>query len=189
MTPRARPSRRAARLRRHAPRLALVAVVVLLVALDRAGWLGGPPPDDVAVYDGVTAAVVAVIDGDTLEIGMPDARAGRPATRVRLWGVDCPERPGPEGGGEPGAGEATDLARRLAEGRLVTLRVEPHRTRGRYGRLLAHAVLDHGRTLNEALLDAGLARADERWPHERLRPYASAERRARDARRGIWSDG
>ena len=69
----------------------------------------------------------------------------------------------------------------------MTLTLEPHRTRGSFGRLLAHAQLPDGSSLNEALLAAGLARADDRWPHSLVGRYAQLERIARREGLGIWS--
>jgi endonuclease YncB( thermonuclease family) len=65
--------------------------------------------------------------------------------------------------------------------------LEAHRTRGSYGRLLAYVELPEGGDLGAALLQAGLARADDRWPHARLDWYDRIERRARHEGVGIWS--
>jgi micrococcal nuclease len=113
----------------------------------------------------------------------------RPTTRVRLWGVDCPEHGRDGQPDEPLADEATTLARALAQEEMVTLWLEPHRTRGHYGRVLAHVELPEGRMLNEALLEEGLARAEERWPHGRLTRYAQVEQSARRRGVGRWSNG
>ena len=39
-----------------------------------------------------------------------------------------------------------------------------------------------------ALLGEGLARAEGRWGHDRIQPYADRERAARRTRIGMWSD-
>lgn len=167
---------------------ALAALLAGLVVADRSGWLLARVPDDMAVFDGAEVRVARVIDGDTIEVEARDPRNGRPATHVRLWGIDCPERPGPRRpAGEPFAEQARALARSLAGGERVLLRLEPHRTRDAHGRLLAHVQLPDGSSLNEALLEAGLARADERWPHALLARYAQVEQSARRAGVGVWS--
>ena len=135
----------------------------------------------------VAYCVARIIDGDTLEIEVPDPVHRRSTTRVRLWGVDCPEPAGPDRAGEPLADEARALTRSLAQGRMVTLTLESHRTRGTRQRILAHVELPDGTSLNEALLTAGLARADDRWPHAQLGRYAQAQRAARKDALGIWS--
>jgi endonuclease YncB( thermonuclease family) len=47
--------------------------------------------------------------------------------------------------------------------------------------------VEDGRVLNEALLAAGLARPDERWPHARMRRYAQVAHAARRTGVGVWS--
>ena len=181
-------SRAAARFRpRRWPWLVAAALLAVVIVADRSGWLLVGRDDDMAVYHGGTARVARVIDGDTLEIEIPDHLHRRPVTQVRLWGVDCPETAGRNHPAEPFAGEARDLTQSLTAGGPVTLTLEPHRARGSFGRLLAHVELADGSSLNEALLAAGLARADDRWPHALLGRYAQLERAARREGIGIWS--
>ncbi len=160
-------------------------VAVLLVLADRNGLLT-EAGDEVARYDGKTFVVTRVIDGDTLELDVPDG--DERTTRVRLWGVDTPEkaRRDPPRPAEPFAEEATDLTRRLTQGQRVRLTLEPHRVRGNYGRLLAFMELPDGTFLNEALLATGLARADDRWSHRHVKRFESLERDAREAKKGLW---
>jgi micrococcal nuclease len=162
----------------------LVAAVLLLLA-DRSGLLL-EAGDDVARYNGQWFTVVRVVDGDTLQIDVSDA--GEATTRVRLWGVDTPEmaRRDPPKPAEPFAQEATDLSRRLVEGQKVRLTLEDHRLRGNYGRLLAFVELPDDTMLNEALILAGLARADDRWSHRHLEHFKALEREAKQAGRGLW---
>lgn len=182
-------SRRSRRFRRRRwPILLVIAVLVVLIVADRRGWLLIEQPDEMTRYHGRSFVVVRVIDGDTFEFDAADPLQRRPTTRVRLWGVDCPEaaRPGrPDG--EPWADEATAFVRSEVSGGPVTLLLESHRVRGSYGRVLAHVDTADGALLNELLLLEGLAEADDRWPHHELARYEQAERKARDAGRGIWS--
>jgi endonuclease YncB( thermonuclease family) len=181
-----------ARIRRPARRrwlwLAAVVALGLVVIADRSGWLLARHSDDLSVYDGVAVEVVRVIDGDTLEIGLPDALHDRPTTRVRLCGIDCPETARPGRPAEPLAEAAADLTRHLVAGKLVVLRLEPDRTRGAFGRVLAHVQLPDGGSLNERLLEAGLAVVDERSPHAMLVRYAQVENTARRQKIGLWSE-
>ena len=159
---------------------------MVLVAADRAGWLlydGG----DWGRYDGASFMVTQVVDGDTLYIDVPDA--DQPSTRVRLWGVNAPElaRPDLDRQAQPFAVEATDLVRELCNDQPVRLHLEPHKTRGKYGRLLAYVELSDGTLLNERLLSQGLARADGRFSHRWVERFASLETQARHNRVGIWS--
>lgn len=162
-----------------------MALVVGLFLADRWGLLvyGGA---DAARYDGRSFQVVAVIDGDTLDLDAPDGRHA--TTRLRLWGVDTPEAAYDARPAEPGAAAATQRTAELAYGQSVTVRLEPHRLRGRYGRLLAYVILPDGTVLNERLLSEGLARADDRWPHRDVDRYAQLEAQAQREGRGLWGE-
>jgi endonuclease YncB( thermonuclease family) len=163
-------------------------VLGLVVVLDRGGVLSQQGGDH-RRYHEKWFAVARVLDGDTLDVAIRDGRY--PNTRVRLWGVDCPEMHFDDQGQahpEPRAVEATDYVRELLEGRRVRLILEPHSTRGRHGRLLAYVELEDGGVLNERLLLEGLARADRRFPHRHMQRYQTLEEQARSRRAGIWSD-
>ena len=82
-------------------------------------WAEGPRPGEVIV-----ARVARVVDGDTLDLAV----RGHPV-RVRLLGVDTPER------GQPGWAQARDsLALRLGNRARCTVGPRP---RDAFGRLLA----------------------------------------------------
>ncbi len=172
---------------RRWPWFIVVAALIALIVADRNGWLLVRHADDMATYHGARAQVVRVIDGDTIEIDIPDPREDRPVTRLRLWGVDCPELAKADQPAEPFADEAAALTRSLADGQVILLRLESHRTRGEYGRLLAHVDLPDGSSLNEALLSGGYAEADDRWPHSLLGRYAQLQRTACRQSVGLWS--
>ncbi|MEM0913112.1 MAG: thermonuclease family protein [Planctomycetota bacterium] len=176
----------ASRRRRRLILFAVVAALAGLVAADRNGWLL-VPTDDRARYHGTTARVIAVLDGDTIEVDVPDGQYR--TTRIRLWGVDTPEVGKIELGtpDEPGAAEAEAATRRWADGQDVTLELEPHSTRGHYGRLLAYVRLPEGDLLNERLLLEGLARADGRFAHHREQRFALLEEQARKRGLGLWA--
>ncbi len=167
--------------------LIVVLVLIALIVADHSGWLLVRHADDLATYHGVRAQVVRVIDGNTVEIDIPDPREDRPVTRLRLWGVDCPDLAKPGQPAEPFADEAAATTRSLVDGQVISLRLESHRTRGEYGRLLAHVELPDGSSLNEALLAGGYAEADDRWPHSLLGRYAQLQRTARRQSVGLWS--
>lgn len=184
------------RRRRWAIAVGLLLAGSVLGWLDRAGW-GWYEGDAADRYEGARVRVVEVIDGDTFDARLQAGGGGSAVVRIRLWGLDTPEtakparpdRGEPARPAEPWADIARERARALLEGREVTLDVEAHRLRGRFGRLLAHVALPDGRWLNELLLAEGLARAERRWSHSRLDRYASLEREARLAGLGLWSGG
>lgn len=162
-------------------------IIIALVTLDRtAGLL--PVDDDWHRYHEQSFEVVRVIDGDTIDLRVPDG--DKSTTRVRLWGVDTPEMARGNDGesAEPWAQEATDFTKAAAQGQRVTLILQEHRLRGGFGRLLAYVVLPDGRVLNAELIKNGLSPHDDRWGHDRAEAYADLEQEARQSRRGIWSD-
>ena len=92
------------------------------------------------------AQVVQVIDGDTLDLLIAGTKY-----RVRLFGVDTPER------GERCYEEATERTRQLS-GDLV--RIEPGpRSEDRYGRLLFYLYTRSGESIDAILIRNGLATA------------------------------
>ena len=153
---------------------------------DRTGWLWYQG-DDWDRYDGQSFEVAGVVDGDTIEIAARDGKY--PTTTVRLWGVDAPEagREDRQRPPQPYAGEATRRVRTLCQGRTVTLYLQRHRPRGRFGRLLAYVALPGGEVLNEKLLSDGVVEADDRFSHQWVERYAALEQQARQNRLGMWS--
>jgi endonuclease YncB( thermonuclease family) len=142
--------------------------------------------DDRKHYHDRTFAVVSVIDGDTLDVDAPDG--DRPATRIRLIGVDTPEiyplqrkmHFGPE---------ASAYAKSQLEGRHVTVRLDTvAEERCRYGRLLAYVVLADGRVLNEELIRNGYGYADVRFPHTHSETYLNLMETAISQKVGLWQD-
>ena len=127
-----------------------------------------------------TYAVAWVYDGDTLRL--EDGR------RIRLIGIDTPELGRDGKPAEPYAQQALQRLRRLVEegGERVRLRLGPDR-RDHYGRYLAHVYLPDQGDVAEQLLQEGLGRATIMPPNIRhLECLLEAERRARDAGRGLW---
>jgi len=170
----------------------LVTVVVLsavgvLSALDHAGVFGYRGGDR-ATYRDAVATVTYAADGDTIDINIPDGR--RPGTRIRLWGVDCPETA--HKGGEQDAyfgPEAKDFVRKAIVGQRVRLEFDPvRRTRDKYGRLLAYVYLvEGGEMLNELLIRRGLGYADRRFPHVFKHRFVQIEKKVMRQKVGLWA--
>jgi len=164
----------------------IVAAAGSLIAADRFGVFGRQPAADRARYDGKTFTCIRVIDGDTLDVDIPDGKDA--ATRIRLWGIDTPELGHDDRQPQHFAPEAAAFVRRLAEGKSVTLRLEPHdNTRGRHDRLLAYVILPDGQMLNRILLEDGYAYADPRYDHSLKREFLQLQDRARTQRLGLWA--
>lgn len=98
--------------------------------------------------------------------------------RIRLHGIDCPER------GQPYSRQAKKFAANAVFGKTVTARVMDI---DRYGRVVAEVFLPDGRSLNREIVRAGFA-----WWY---RQYAPSDRQlerleteAKQARPGLWAD-
>lgn len=122
-----------------------------------------------------SARVVTVTDGDT--IGVEPASGGA-QVKIRLHGIDAPERNQPFG----------EAARRLV------LNVALHRavfieekSQDRYGRIVATVWLDTGESLQSVLLDSGLAWV---WPRycRNCQDWERVQKDAQGSGLGIWSD-
>lgn len=173
--------------RKNAWVVLVVLIVLLAVGVLDQGVGVLPVDDDWHRYHGRRFEVVRVIDGDTLDLRVTDGDEA--LTRVRLWGVDTPELhtrdPRPA---EPWAEEALAYSQGLVEGRWVTLRLQPDRLRGGFGRLLAYVQTDDGVVLNAGLIEEGLSSHDDRWGHDASDAYEALEQQARRAGLGMWSE-
>lgn len=119
-----------------------------------------------------TGKVVAIIDGDTIEV----MREGR-AERVRLNGIDCPESHQAFGT------RAKQFTAAAVFGKQVTVRTHD---RDRYGRAIGDVTLLDGSSLNQALVQAGLAWWYREYSTDRVLERLDEE--ARNAKRGLWAD-
>jgi endonuclease YncB( thermonuclease family) len=191
----AKPARRSAPAldqylrRRRWRRIAIAAGAVLLVLAlalaDHRGWLLHAG-DDMQRYDGRQTTVTRVVDGDTLIVNIADGE--EPTTRIRLWGIDTPELAHPGQSAEPFGEKAKQRAVEWAKGKTVTLTLQSHRPRGKFGRVLAYVQLPDGSTLGERLLNAGLGRFEPRWFHERYQRYRVLEEQAATRNKGLWGE-
>ena len=124
-----------------------------------------------------SATVTKNTDGDTLHLSG--------IGRVRLIGVDTPEV---YGGVECYGREASAFAKRvLPPGTPVRYRLGVDPT-DRYGRALAYVWLRDGRFFNLMLVQRGYAQVLTIPPNvDYADRFRAAQRRARQAERGLWS--
>ncbi|MBL0058541.1 MAG: thermonuclease family protein [Elusimicrobia bacterium] len=117
--------------------------------------------------------VTSVLDGDTL-----DVLAQHRPRRVRLEGVDCPEK-----GQDFGARSKQYTASKIF-GKRVTVTVV---NIDKYGRMVAWVRMEDDRLLNEEILLAGMG-----WWYRKYAPdnktLESLEAEARSAKRGLWAE-
>jgi endonuclease YncB( thermonuclease family) len=122
----------------------------------------------------ITAKVIAVIDGDTIDI----LYDGKPV-RIRLAHIDCPEIRK----GQPFNKAAKQLASALCFGQEV--QVLNNGEFDRWGRLVAVIINNKDQNINKEMLRAGLA-----WHYKRYSTdssYANIEMKARQNRMGLWA--
>jgi micrococcal nuclease len=120
-----------------------------------------------------TGPVVSVLDGDTIEV-LHNNRA----ERIRLSGIDCPEK------GQAYGNNAKHAASALVFGKEVTLQTHG---KDKYGRTLGDVFLLDGTNVNHALVKDGWC-----WWYRKYAPADTVleglEKDARDARKGLWAD-
>jgi micrococcal nuclease len=140
--------------------------------------------EDLERYDGKRFYVTYVVDGDTLDIDCKDGLDD--TTRIRLWGVDTPETVKEGTPVQHFGPEASEFAKKYAQGKTVKLALVDTETRDRHGRLLAYVTLPDGRMLNRVLIETGHGYADPRFPHPRQREFQGLMETAHNARVGLW---
>ena len=119
-----------------------------------------------------------VIDGDTIKLDGGE--------RVRLIGVDTPEKDDSRPAMRQLAAAATGFTRRLCERRSVRLEYDFER-QDRYGRTLAYVFLKDGTFVNAEIVQQGYGFAYTRFPFRYLEEFRAYEREARAAGRGLWA--
>jgi len=117
--------------------------------------------------------VVGVLEGSTIEV----VRLGK-VERIRLHGLDCPEK------GQPYGDDVKQAISALVFAMQVT--VEPH-GKDKHGRIMADVLLADGTNVNHALVKDGRCW----WSRKSAPGDAELERlelEAREAKKGLWED-
>jgi endonuclease YncB( thermonuclease family) len=130
------------------------------------------PSEPTPQYD-LSGKVVRIADGDTLTL----LDANNTQHKIRLHGIDTPER------GQPYGNAAREALEAYAAGQRIDVTIQDT---DRYGRTVG-AVYRNGQNVNLALVRSGWA-----WWYERYarndRQLAEAQREAKADRRGLWQD-
>ncbi len=179
----------------------IIVLLCLLIALI-VGWLdrtnARPPhapqtktvskvkPGDIEKYQGKTFTVVYTVDGDTIDINIPDDQYDH--TRIRLWGIDTPETKAPNQPVGYFGPEASEFTKQMTRGKRVKIYISEKQTRDKYDRLLAYVQFEDGSFLNELLLSDGFAYADRRFKHQYYNKYLQLESAARRDKNGLWAN-
>ena len=144
-------------------------------------------PLDFEKYHGRIFTVSKVVDGDTLDIDIPDGNYQR--TRIRLLGIDTPETKSPAVEIMYFGPEAAKFTAKTALGKKVCVFLDSiSPARDKYGRILAYIQLPDGNFLNELLLKEGFAYADLRFRHSFYNKYPQLEALARNQKKGLWQN-
>lgn len=128
--------------------------------------------------------VERVIDGDTV-----DVRVNGQTERVRLIGINTPEAVDPRRPVQCYGREASEMAKSMLEGQLVSLEADNTQDdQDRFGRLLRYIWLSDGRMFNYEMIAQGFAyESTYDNPYVYQSEFRQAEREAREAQRGLWS--
>jgi endonuclease YncB( thermonuclease family) len=120
--------------------------------------------------------ITGIIDGDTVRARVADGRQ----IKIRIYGIDAPERRQPYGQ------RATQAIKSLISGKRIEMEVMD---KDRYGRTVAR-LLANGQDVGGEMVAAGYA-----WVYPQFcrllcicAEYESGEKSARDARLGLWQD-
>ena len=150
----------------------ILSVLSFALSLALTPAFAAPPP-----YDERKARVIAVVDGDTINVLI----SGFYERRVRYIGIDAPEMRR-----DCFASEATAANRQLVLGKDVALERDVSDT-DRFGRLLRYVYLPTGEMVNELLVRGGYAVARNYPPDTKYRGrFETAERQAQQANAGLW---
>jgi micrococcal nuclease len=143
--------------------------------------------DDFEKYHEKTFKVVKVVDGDTVDINIPDGKYK--TTRIRLIGVDTPETKKPNAPVMYFGPEAAEFTRLQAlDKNVIVLLDTVTKTRDRYGRLLAYIKLPDGTILNELIISEGYGYAYKVFKHSFSNKYNRLQSQAKAAKRGLWKN-
>jgi micrococcal nuclease len=161
-------------MRRSAPFVLLIAVLVVVLAHGRGG---GHEADGFG-----QGRVVRIVDGDTIRVQLGDR-----TERVRYIGIDTPESVKPGTPVQCYAKRAAAANATLVAGREVRL-VGDVEHRDRYGRLLAYVYrVGDGAFVNAMLVRDGYARTLTIPPNvAHAAEFARLARAARTTGRGLW---
>ncbi|RMD84715.1 MAG: nuclease [Candidatus Dadabacteria bacterium] len=122
--------------------------------------------------ESINGKVVGVLDGDTIEL-----LHGGEVKRVRLYGIDCPEK------GQPYSAAAKKATSSLVAGQYVKLVVVD---KDIYGRVVGKVLAQGGVYINRELVQRGLCRWYKRYASQD-KDLSLAESSAKEKKLGLWS--
>jgi micrococcal nuclease len=129
-------------------------------------------------------AVTSVTDGDTIKVNIN----GKIET-LRLIGIDTPETVDPRKVVQCFGKEASTRAKALLTGKKVRLEADSSQNeRDKYDRLLRYVFIEDGTFYNQVIIEEGYAHEyTYDLPYKYQAEFKAAEKRAREAGKGLWA--
>lgn len=129
--------------------------------------------------------VVKVIDGDTIVVKINNKNEV-----VRLLGINTPETVDPRRPVECFGREASNKAKEILSGKKVFLEADPSQAdRDKYKRLLRYVFLEDGTFFNKLMIMEGFAFEYTYYiPYKYQKEFKEAEKKAKEAKKGLWAD-
>lgn len=163
-----------------------VFIALIVIILQQHGYLEKAVDKSTEAIEQVTPgqySVIKVEDGDTITVDME----GKPE-RIRLIGVDTPEKNDPRKPVQCFAQAASDYTTGLIGDNRVLLVADSETTnRDRYNRLLRYVYLADGTFVNKKLIEDGYGFMLSGFPFTKQPEFKTAEEQARQAGRGLWT--
>jgi len=166
-------------------RFFLIIMITILVGIGVVSEVNPELFEDVAKTNPVGFfSVVQVSDGDTIVVDMNGVEE-----RVRLIGIDTPEKDHPKKPVQCFALAASAFAKDLIADNPVRLEADPtNDNRDRYDRLLRYVYLPDGTHVNAEVVKQGYGFAYLSFPFTKLDEFKQSEIEAREQNLGLWND-
>ncbi|MBU0708808.1 thermonuclease family protein [Patescibacteria group bacterium] len=144
-----------------------------------------PIPTEIKTDNKQTFRVVKVVDGDTIAVDINGVTES-----IRLIGIDTPETVDPRKPVQCFGVEASNKAKSVLDGKVVTLESDSTQgDRDKYGRLLRYVFLEDGTHFNKLMIIEGYAfEYTYQLPYKYQNEFKQAEIEARETKRGLWAD-
>ena len=150
------------------------------------------PPPGFGGSNGLQAAevkVLSVINGDTFDVALPTGMRlkGMTRIRVRLIGIDAPEMFDSSEIIRLYARKSYKSLLDLIDNKNIVLQIDTKKIDS-YGRTVAYGQFLDGHSIEQTMLNLGLAYTSLSFPFADEDSYQIAESKAREAGKGIWAN-
>ena len=161
--------------------LAILVITLVIGLAQQQGWLSNLNQAVVRNQPGLYR-VTRFVDGDTIRVDMNGAEE-----TIRMVGVDTPETHKPSTPVQCyGPAAAAYTKRVIAQQRVRLVSDSLSTDRDRYNRLLRYVYLTDGTNFNQRLISEGYGFYYPHFPFTKSDEFASAQREAQAAKKGLW---